>query len=199
MIRNKLAVGAAAIVLLTVVAATVVSIRQAIEATRQRDRALSLSGRNEAVIDFFSSMLTEVAPADQPVRVADLLDRSRQILISEEDIPEHRAAILHMLAAYYLSSGKPAQADELLARSLELTKATSDAELRATLLCESAYAASLLGRPDDATRMIEQGLDVQRRRLTRRRCSVCATARSSRRTRTIPRPRSSTRCRRRRV
>ena len=157
-IRHKLGVGAAAIVLLTVVAATVVSIRQAIEATRQRDRALSLSGRNEAVIDFFSSMLTEVAPADQPVRVADLLDRSRQILLSEADIPEHRAAILHMLAAYYLSSGKPAQADELLARSLELTKATSDADLRATLLCESAYAASLLGRPDDAKRMIEQGL-----------------------------------------
>jgi eukaryotic-like serine/threonine-protein kinase len=157
-IRNKLAVGAAAIVLLTVVVATVVSIQQAIEATRQRDRALSLAGRNEAVIDFFSSMLTEVAPADQPVRVADLLDRSRQILMSEEDIPEHRAAILHMLAAYYLSSGKPAQADDLLARSLGLTKATADAELRATLLCESAYAASLLGRPDDAQRMIEQGL-----------------------------------------
>lgn len=156
--RNRLAVGATAIVLLTVAAATVVSIRQAIEATRQRDRALSLAGRNEAVLDFFSSMLTEVAPADQPVRVADLLDRSREILIGEDDIPEHRAAILHVLAAYYLSSGKPAQADELLARALDLTKSTGDVELRATLLCESAYAASLLGRPNDATRMIEQGL-----------------------------------------
>ena len=43
-IRNKLAVGAVAIVLLTVVAATAVSIRQAIEATRQRDRALHFPG-----------------------------------------------------------------------------------------------------------------------------------------------------------
>ncbi len=85
---------AAAIVLATIVAATVVAVRQAVEATRQRDRALSLAMRNEAVIDFFTDMLTEVAPADQPVRVADLLERSQEILLGEEAIPEHRAAIL---------------------------------------------------------------------------------------------------------
>ena len=79
-VRNKLAVGAAAIVLLTIVAAAVVSIWQAIEATRQRDRALSLAARNEAVVDFVTGMLTEVAPADQPVRVADLIERSQSIL-----------------------------------------------------------------------------------------------------------------------
>ncbi len=156
--RHSVAVAAGALFVISLIAGIVTTSWQAHVAMRERERALSLAGRNEAVIDFFSSMLTEVAPADQPVRVADLLDRSRQILMSEEDIPEHRAAILHMLAAYYLSSGKPAQADELLARSLDLTKATADAGLRATLLCESAYAASLLGRPDDAQRMIEQGL-----------------------------------------
>jgi tetratricopeptide (TPR) repeat protein len=157
-VRNKLAVGAAAIVLLTIVAAAAVSIWQAIEATRQRDRALSLAARNEAVIDFVNGMLTEVAPADQPVRVADLIERSQSILIREDSIPEHRAAILSMLSAYYLSSGKPAQAQDMLTRSLELTEATTDPDLRALLLCESAYAASLLGRPDDARMLIEKGL-----------------------------------------
>ena len=157
-VRNRLALGAAAIILLTIVAGAAVSIWQAIEATRQRDRALSLAARNEAVIDFVNGMLTEVAPADQPVRVADLIERSRSILISEESIPEHRAAILSMLSAYYLSSGKPAQAQDMLARARELTEATTDVELRALLLCESAYAASLLGKPDDARTLIEQGL-----------------------------------------
>jgi tetratricopeptide (TPR) repeat protein len=157
-VRNQLAVGAAAIVLSTIVAAAAVSIWQAIEATRQRDRALSLAARNEAVIDFVNGMLTEVAPADQPVRVADLIERSRSILINEDSIPEHRAAILSMLSAYYLSSGKPAQAQDMLARSLELTEATTDVELRALLLCESAYAASLLGKPDDARLLIDRGL-----------------------------------------
>lgn len=157
-VRNRLAVGAAAIVLLTIVAAAAVSIRQAIEATRQRDRALSLVARNEAVLGFVSDMLTEVAPADQPVRVADLIERSQSILIREDDLPEHRAAILHMLSAYYLSSGKPAQAQDMLERSLKLTESTTDPDLRALLLCESAYAASLLGKPDDARTLIEQGL-----------------------------------------
>jgi serine/threonine-protein kinase len=158
--RNKLAVGAAAIVLATIVAAAAVSVLQAIEATRQRDRALSLAARNEAVVDFVASMLTEVAPADQPVRVADLLERSESILIHEDSIPEHRAAILGLLSSYYLSSGKPGQAETLLARSLELTESTSETELRAVLLCDSAYAASLLGRLEDARRLIEQGLEA---------------------------------------
>jgi serine/threonine-protein kinase len=160
--RNKLAVGAAVIVFLTIVAAAVISTWQAIEATRQRDRALALVSRNDAVVGFLTSMLTEVAPADQPVKVADLIERSQQMLLSESDIPEHRAAILHMLSAYYLSSGKPAQADELLATSIELTKDTDDQELRAMLQCESAYAASLLGRIDEAKERIAKGLEDSR-------------------------------------
>jgi eukaryotic-like serine/threonine-protein kinase len=158
--RNRLAVGAAAIVLATIVAGAGVSIWQAVEATRQRDRALSLSARNLAVIDFVNGMLTEVAPAEQPVRVADLIERSKSILIREDDIPEHRAAILSMLSSYYLSSGKPAQAQDMLTRARDLTAATTDADLRALVLCESAYAASLLGRPDDARVLIEQGLTM---------------------------------------
>ena len=157
-VRNKLAVGAAVIVLLTVVAAAAVSVWQAIEATRQRDRALSLAARNEAVIDFVNGMLTEVAPADQPVRVADLIERSRSILIREDSIPEHRAAILAMLSAYYLSSGKPAQAQDMLARARELTQATTDLDLRSLVLCESAYAASLLGSSEEARTLIDEGL-----------------------------------------
>jgi serine/threonine-protein kinase len=161
-VRNKLAVIATVIVLVTIVAAAVVSIQQAFEATRQRDRALELAARNAAVVDFVTSMLTEVAPADQPVRVADLIERSQSILINEDSIPEHRAAILGMLSGYYLSSGKPAQAEALLTRSLELTETTTDVELRSVLLCESAYAASLLGRPDVAKTLIEQGLAASR-------------------------------------
>ena len=157
-VRNRLAVGAAAIVLLSIIAGAAVSVWEAVEATRQRDRALSLVARNDAVIEFVKGMLTEVAPADQPVRVADLIERSRSILIREDDIPEHRAAILSMLSSYYLSSGNPAQAQDMLARARELTEATTDRDLRALLLCESAYAASLLGRPDDAKLLIEQGL-----------------------------------------
>ena len=160
--RNRLAVAMTAIVFVTLVAVSAVAVWQAVEATKQRDRALSLAMRNSAVIDFVTDVFTEVAPADEPVHVADLLDRSQEILLGEESIPEHRAAILGTLSGYYLSSGKPARADELLARSLELTKATTDKELRAVLLCENAYAASLLGRLDEAKAMIDEGLALSR-------------------------------------
>jgi tetratricopeptide (TPR) repeat protein len=46
----------------------------------------------------------------------------------------------------------------MLALARDLTEATTDRDLRALLLCESAYAASLLGRPEDARTLIEQGL-----------------------------------------
>src|SRR4029077_8080147 len=133
---------------------------QAIEATRARDRALSLAARNQAVVGFLTSMLTEVVPAEQSVKVSDLIERAQQMLLNEDDIPEHRAAILHMLSAYYLSSGKPAQADEMLKTSIELTKNTDDQDLRVMLQCESAYAASLLGRIDEATELIAKGLEA---------------------------------------
>jgi serine/threonine-protein kinase len=161
--RNKLAVGAALIVFLTVVAAAVISTWEAIEATRARDRALSLASRNQAVVGFLTSMLTEVVPAEQSVKVSDLIERAQQMLISESDIPEHRAAILHMLAAYYLSSGKPAQADEMLKTSIDLTKDSDDQDLRAMLMCESAYSASLLGRIDEARELIAKGLEESER------------------------------------
>jgi eukaryotic-like serine/threonine-protein kinase len=157
--RYRLAVGAASIVLLAVLAASVISIWQAREATRQRDRALALSTRNEAVVDFVTTMLTEVAPTDRPVRVADLLDRSLSMLMSGESNPEHEAAILRVLANYFMSgAGDPAKAKALLDRSLELTRSSSDAALRGVLLCDSAYAATLLGRREDAAVAIEQGL-----------------------------------------
>ncbi len=161
-VRNKLAVGAAGVVFATIIAAAVVSFWQAREATRQRDRALSLSARNEAVVDFVGGMLTEVAPADQPVRVSDLLERSQAILISGESNPEHQAAILALLSSYFLQSGKPGQADVLLARSLALTKSTPDVGLRASLLCDSAYAASLLGRLAQSQTAMDQGLALSR-------------------------------------
>jgi tetratricopeptide (TPR) repeat protein len=158
--RHRFGVITAAVVSVAILAVAAVAVWQAVEATRQRDRALSLAERNEAVIGFVTDMLTEVAPADQPVRIADLLQHSQDMLLGEESIPEHRAAILGALSGYYLSSGNPVQADELLKKSIALTAETPDLELRSKLLCEGAYAASLLGRADEAQKLITEGLAV---------------------------------------
>jgi tetratricopeptide (TPR) repeat protein len=118
-----------------------------------------LSGRNQAVVDFVSTMLTEVAPPEEPIRVADLLDRSVAMLAAGGSNPEHEAAILGTLATYFSSAGdKPMRAKELLDKSLELTRASEDQALRGNLLCDSAYAAQMAGRTREAAAAVEEGL-----------------------------------------
>jgi len=159
--RNRTAVGAACVVLLALVTASGVAAWHARQATLQRDQARALSARNNAVMEFVSSMLTEVVPADQPVRVGDLLERSQSVLLGIETRPEIKAAILNILATYFLNAGDLAKAQPLLTQSLELTRTSADLELRAELLCTNALSASLLGRPEEAQARIHEALALQ--------------------------------------
>jgi serine/threonine-protein kinase len=159
--RNRTAVGAACVVLLALVTASGVAAWHARQATMQRDQARALSARNNAVMEFVSSMLTEVVPADQPIRVGDLLERSQSVLLGIETRPEIKAAILNILATYFLNAGDLAKAQPLLTRSLELTRTSTDLELRAELLCTNALAASLLGRPEEAQARMHEALALE--------------------------------------
>jgi hypothetical protein len=154
--RNRTAVGAAAAALLTVVTATGVSMWQAHDARMQRDHARALSARNNVVVEFVSSLLTEVVPAEQPIRVGDLLERSQSVLLGAETRPDMQAAILNILATYFLNSGEITKAQPLLARSLELTRNTADVALRAELLCGDALAASMRGLPQEAQARMQE-------------------------------------------
>jgi eukaryotic-like serine/threonine-protein kinase len=174
--RNRTAVGAAAAALLTIVAATGVSVWQAHEARMQRDHARALSARNNAVMDFVSSMLTEVVPAEQPIRVADLLERSQSVLLGAETRPDMQAAIIDIVATYFLYAGDIARAQPLLDRSLELTYSSPDIALRAELLCASALAASMQGRTQEAQARMQQARALASEEApTSARCNAIAT------------------------
>jgi serine/threonine-protein kinase len=154
--RNRTAVGAAAAALLTVVTATGVSMWQAHDAKVQRDHARALSARNNVVVEFVSSMLTEVVPAEQPIRVGDLLERSQSVLLGAETRPDMQAAILNILATYFLNAGDVTKAQPLLKRSLELTRNTADVALRAELLCGDALAASMQRQPQESQARMQE-------------------------------------------
>ena len=156
--RNRTAVGAATVALLATLAATGVSVWQAREAKMQRDHARALSARNNAVVDFVSSMLTEVVPAEQPIRIADLLERSQNVLLGAESRPDMQAAILNIVATYFLNAGDVAKAQPLLVRSLELTRSSADVGLRAELLCGHALAVSMQGRSQEAQAQMREAL-----------------------------------------
>lgn len=156
--RNRTAVAAATVVLLAIDTASGIASWQARQATVQRDQARALSARNNALVEFVSSMLTEVVPADQPIRVGDLLERSQSVLLGAQTRPEIKAAILNILASYFLNAGDVAKAQPLLIRSLELTRDSPDLALRAELMCANALAASLLGQPQQAQARMHEAL-----------------------------------------
>jgi serine/threonine protein kinase len=156
--RNRAAVSAATVVALAITLATGVSMWQAHEARVQRDHARALSARNNAVVDFVSSVLTEVVPAEQPIRIADLLERGQSVLLGAETRPDVQAAMLNVVATYFLNAGDAAKAQPVLTRSLELARGSPDTQLRAELLCGNALAASMQGRSAEAQAQIREAL-----------------------------------------
>jgi eukaryotic-like serine/threonine-protein kinase len=160
--RHAVAVIIGTLVIAALTAATVISVQQASEAKRQRDRALALSARNSAVVDFVSTMLTEGAPDDQPVRLSELLERSQQLLVTGDADPDHQAAILDLLAEYHLSAGNPAKAQPLLQRALVLTEHSTDAALKATLICNDGHVKMQLNERDESLKELERGIAMSR-------------------------------------
>ena len=156
--RNRAAVSAATVVALAIILASGVAMWQAHEARVQRDHARALSARNNAVVDFVSSVLTEVVPAEQPIRIADLLERSQSVLLGVETRPDIQAAMLNIIATYFLNAGDAAKAQPVLTRSLELARGSPDTALRAELLCGNALAASMQGRSAEAQAQIREAL-----------------------------------------
>jgi serine/threonine-protein kinase len=99
--RHRLPVAIGAIAFAAVVATGVLAVFEGQRAEAERDRALALSSRAEAVANFLYVLITEAPAADKPVTVEEMLSRSQALLKSEyQDSPEDRAAVMAMLAKY---------------------------------------------------------------------------------------------------
>ena len=155
--RNWIAAGATAVVLVAMAFATSISLQQSREAKVQRDRARVLSARSGAVIDFVNSMLADAAPAQGPISVASMLERSYTKMAAGTTPPEHEAAVLALLAQFFVNNANSSRAEPMIARSLELTRASSDMALRSQLLCQSAGITAILGRLDEARAQVKEG------------------------------------------
>lgn len=149
--RNRLPVGIAAAALLAVIATAAVALLEAHTAKSERDRALALSSRNEAVADFLNMLITEAGASDKPVQLSDMLARSEALANAEyRNSPEHRAAVLDILGGYYHSNGDDARAESLIREGLEALNGSQDADLRRKLTCDHAVLLEYSGRGADA-------------------------------------------------
>jgi len=151
-VRNRISVGIAGAALMAVFAIATVALVEAHTAKAERDRALALSSRNEAVADFLNILITEAAASDKPGQLSEMLARSEELANAEyRGNPEHRAAVLDMLAGYYHSNGDDMRAESLLRRGLSTLSTSADVDLRRKLTCDHAVVMDYAGTGGDVT------------------------------------------------
>jgi eukaryotic-like serine/threonine-protein kinase len=149
--RHRLPVALAAAALIALIAGVAAVAWQAHVATRERDHALTLLSRNEAVNEFLDLLITEAAQAPRPVTVADMLERSEALAAAEfRHEPEQQALVLAMLGMQHRTVGEAGKAEALLQRAVVAAKASHDASFTARLDCQHASTVEILGRVDEA-------------------------------------------------
>jgi eukaryotic-like serine/threonine-protein kinase len=158
--RHKLPVAAATGAALALIAIATVALGEARMATAERDRALALSARNEAVTEFVNMLVTEAGGANKPVTISDMLARSESLVAAEyRQNPDHRAAILGVLGTYYHTIGEDKRGEPLLRDALVALRGSADPDLRRELTCKHAIALAALEKVQEATDALNSVID----------------------------------------
>jgi eukaryotic-like serine/threonine-protein kinase len=153
--RHRVAVAGGFTVWLVIVAVAAIALFEARAAAIQRDRALALSSRSQAVTDFLDTLITTAANADHPVTVSDMLARSEALANSAfQGEPDHRAAVLEVLSSYYHTMGDAQRAEALSGQALDALKSSADVDLRSQLRCDHALEMGQLGQIAEATKVL---------------------------------------------
>jgi serine/threonine protein kinase len=149
-VRNRLPTGIAAVALVGIIAAAAVAVFEAHAAAIGRDRALTLSARNEAVADFLETLITEAASSEKPVSVRDMLVRSEAMVRRDyQNDPQHRAAMFDIIGEYYASNDENERGDALLREALDLVRTSPDEDLRRRIQCDLSRCAQRIRSRND--------------------------------------------------
>jgi len=143
------------------IAGTGVALWQAHKATLERDRAVELAARGEAITKFMRLMLTETADADEPITVQTLLARTEEVtsgLLADDSDKE--AAVLEMLGEYYLWFYRLEPAKQSFEKALALVSVKKDPEVIARLHCDIGGVYARLGDIATAQRHVGIGISM---------------------------------------
>src|SRR5882724_1627811 len=157
--RHKIPVVAAGVALCALLSGAAVAIWQARAAASERDRAVALASRNEAVTEFLGRVITEAAESAKPVTVGEMLTHSEKLALGDaSDSPENRAAVLEMIADRYMSVDDMEHGTRLITSALGLVRNSPDHALRSRLICKQAMAVADPVRSDESIRIITHEL-----------------------------------------
>jgi serine/threonine-protein kinase len=150
-VRNRVAVSIAALVMTAIMASLAFAISQMFEARAQRDQARYEAERAFATNGFMSLLLAEVGPGGQPLPMRKLLDKGLEMLDRQyaED-PRFTIDMLIQLSGRYMDIGDSVKELETLTRAESLARKLGDPELLARVQCNAVETELSLGHPDRA-------------------------------------------------
>ncbi len=151
-----LGVGAAALLAIVFAAGMGIALWQARAATHERDHALRLVDRQEGVLAFLNTLITDAARGGRALTAEELLKRSEALIGPElESDAEVHAQVLAMISASMQTLGNSAEAVRLSDRALKLLRSTSDPDVLDAVVITRALAVGWAGRYSEARTALE--------------------------------------------
>ena len=152
--------------------------RAAADATVQRDVARRQLARAEAINDLNSFLLADAAAVGKSFTARDLLTRAEQIVARQVNDPDGtRLESGIAIGRLYGTLGETGDANRVLERAYEQSRAATDPSLRAKASCELSRAVVRTGDVARARQLLDQGLrelpDESQFKLTRVLCYIC--------------------------
>ena len=155
--RHRGGVLAASLMLISLIAAAVITTWQGIEARKQRDLAIYNQQRVQATNEFLSLLLSEVGSDGKPLTLVDLLDRGVEMLDRQFGADQRFVArTLYHVSIYYGTLGRVDRQLDLLGRAEAIARDRQDHDALAIALCAQSRAV-MMNDPDAAARQFDEG------------------------------------------
>lgn len=171
--RNKIAVSAAALVIIALVAGLAIALRQYGNARRETAKARLENARAEQLNNFLQTILSSAAPVEKgkDAKVIDVIDDAAERIDTEfPGQPELRAQALLSVGNTYRTLGLTDKAERTLREALKLNTELYGEENAATAMNQIYLSDPVLakGRTAEAESLLTKGIETERRLLPTR-------------------------------
>jgi eukaryotic-like serine/threonine-protein kinase len=166
--RNRLALTAAAIVLIAIAGGAILSLWQARVAARQRNQARQAQAKAEELNRFLKGILSSAAPEEKgkDAKVSDVLDDAAQRIDTEfANQPALKAQALFTIGGTYLRLGRDVEGERALRQAWELDKSLYGSESSEAATAAIQLSAALMNRNEmkEAQALLESSIATERK------------------------------------
>ena len=157
--RHRIEIGAAAAIVVALLAGTGIAVSQARRSATERDRALELLRRAEATNDFSNFLMSQATPRGRPISNVELLAEGEKVIARR--FAADRTLRVHMLLSLAARHQENQQFDEwqrILKQARAESQTIGDVGLRAYTTCAWALSLTERGDPAEALALISSAL-----------------------------------------